>query len=331
MKKVSVLVALLLFLTACNAQSALTSVTVARTAPTRTPVTVVRTAPTLTPGPTPTETLLEDKIPAFEHIIMIMFENRDYRLVIGNKTMPVFNQLAAQNVLLTNYYAVAHPSLPNYIALMGGDTFGIIHDCTDCFINQPSLPDLIEASGRTWRDYQEDIPSPCFLGNSGKYVQKHNPFIYFDPIRKNAERCNENIVSTDELDKDLAANRLPNFAFIMPNICNSAHSCSTTVADQWLGQVMQKLQGSAALGKNYLIYIAFEEASSDDSSCCGLPAKAGGRVPAILVSPQAKSGYQEDTPLSHYSLLKTFLLAWKLPELGFTANSATLAITSPWK
>lgn len=289
------------------------------------------TAPTPTPGATPTQTVDETRIPSFDHILMIMFENRDFGQVIGNQDAPTFNQLAEQNVLLTQYYAVTHPSLPNYIALMGGDTFGITTDCKHCFINQTSLPDLIEASGRTWKTYQEDIPSPCFVGNSNLYFQKHNPFIYFDPIRNNADRCKKSIVPLNDLDRDLSANQLPNFAFIMPDICNSAHNCSLDVADKWLNQQIQKLMNSSALGKNYLIYVAFEESSTDHSSCCGLPAQAGGRVPAILISPQAKSGYQDETPLSHYSFLKTIAISWKLPELGFAGQSSTLAITAPWK
>jgi acid phosphatase len=289
------------------------------------------TAPIPTPGATPTLSQLEARIPVFDHIIMIMFENQDYQQVIGNNEMPTFNQLASQNVLLTNYYAVTHPSLPNYIALIGGDTFGIINNCTDCFIDHPSLPDLIEASNLTWRTYQEDLPSPCFVGNSGEYVQKHNPFIYFDPIRNNADRCKHDVVSLKELDQDLAANQLPNFAFIMPNLCDTAHRCSLNVADQWLKQIIQKLISSQALGQTYLIYISFEESKGDTSSCCGLSAKAGGRVAAILISPQAKSGYKDDTPLSHYSMLKTILISWKLSGLGFTEKSTTQAITAPWK
>lgn len=316
MKKLTTFVTLILFLTACRVASRRG---------------VYITALTPTPGAAPTLSPLEAKIPVFEHIIMIMFENQDFQQVIGNHEMPTFNQLADQNVLLSHYYAVTHPSLPNYIALIGGDTFGITSNCTNCFINQPSLPDLVEASGRTWRTYQEDLPSPCFVGNSGDYAQKHDPFIYFDPIRNNPDRCKHDVVSLKVLDQDLAANQLPNFVFIMPSLCNSGHSCSITVADQWLNQVIQKLRSSQALGKSYLIYIAFEESRSDTSSCCGLSTKAGGRVPAILISPQAKSGYIDETPLDHYSLLKTILISWKLPEIGYTEKATTQAITGPWK
>ncbi|MGE5224488.1 MAG: alkaline phosphatase family protein, partial [Omnitrophica WOR_2 bacterium] len=86
-----------------------------------------------------------------------------------------------------------------------------------------------------------------------------------------------------------------------------------------------------ALDKNSLIFITFDESGNDSSSCCGLGETAGGHVAAVLISPLAKGGFQDSTPLSHYSLLKTILLSWKLPALGFTANSATEAITLPWK
>lgn len=269
------------------------------------------------------------KIPAFDHIIIIMLENQPFSAVIGNKEMPGLNRLASQNVLLTRYYAVAHPSLPNYIALIGGSTFGINSDCTDCFLNKPSLPDLIEASGRTWKTYQEEMPSPCFSGSTEKYAQKHNPFAYFDPIRNDPARCKESVVPLPMLDQDLESNHLPNYAFIMPDLCNSAHDCSLSTADSWLGQMVQKLRESRALGDHYLIFITFDESRADDSSCCGLSTPAGGRVAGILISPQARSGIQDDTPLSHYSLLKTILTSWQLPDLGETARA--VPILMPWK
>ncbi len=148
--------------------------------------------------------------------------------------MPLLNALANQNVLLSNYFAVTHPSLPNYIALMSGSTQDITSDCTNCFVNQPNLADLIEASGRTWKAYLESMPSPCFVGDSGTYAQKHDPLIYFNSIRLNAARCDRSILPLTSLDSDLANNQLPNFSFIMPDLCNSGHDCSAGMADKWV-------------------------------------------------------------------------------------------------
>src|SRR5829696_6555945 len=112
--------------------------------PTATPT--VTTEPTATPRP---------PVPNFDHIVIIIFENKEFGTVIGNPDMPIYNKLAQDYTLLTQFYAITHPSLPNYIAMMGGDTFGIDTNCEDCFINATSLSDLVEASGRTWKTYQE--------------------------------------------------------------------------------------------------------------------------------------------------------------------------------
>jgi phospholipase C len=268
-------------------------------------------------------------IPNFDHIVLIMLENRSYSDAIDGQQMPQLAALAKQNVLLTNYFAVTHPSLPNYIALMSGSTQGITSDCTTCFVNQPNLADEIEASGRTWKAYLEDMPSPCFVGNSGNYAQKHDPLLYFDSVRLNAARCDRSIVPLTSLDGDLANNTLPNFAYIMPNLCNSGHDCSAATADTWVRAMVVKLQGSPALGKNSLIIIAFDEGSDKSTAgCCGLPKPAGGQVAVVLISPTVLPDMSDNTAYSHYSLLKTILTAWSLPALGKTAQAQ--AITAPW-
>ncbi len=284
------------------------------------------------PVATAVATLLADKgeVPSFDHIILILLENKSYQSVIGGNSMPNLNQLARQNVLLTNYFAIAHPSLPNYIALVSGTTANISSDCTKCYVNQPNLADLLDSSGHTWKTYQEDMPSPCFVGDAKPYYQKHDPFIYFDSIRLNSSLCDRSIVPLTALDSDLANNQLPNFAFIMPNYCDSGHSCPASTADQWASNMVSKLQASPALGQKYLIIVTFDEGSdSSQASCCGL-GSGGGQVATILISPLAKHGFQDNTPYSHYSLLKTILAAWKLPDIGQTGPASTQPIIAPW-
>jgi len=260
-----------------------------------------------------------------------MFENKEFSSVIDNPLMPTYNKLAHEYTLLTDYYAIRHPSLPNYIALMGGDTFGIDSNCKDCFINERSLPDLIEESGRTWKTYQEDMPEPCFLGDKGDYVQKHNPFVYFDPIRLNTERCQRSVVPLTALQTDIETNSLPNFLFIKPNLCNDSHDCSLDVTDAWLtnllGTLIPALDGT---GESYFVAMLFEEGQGDHT-CCGLPEPGGGRVAVVLYSPLVKNGFEDPTPYTHYSLLKTISEAWSLPYLAHAADATNVLITAPWK
>jgi phosphatidylinositol-3-phosphatase len=304
---------------------------VASAVPSATP-TFAPAPPTATFSPTAIPTLTaRPLVPNFGHVAIIMFENKEFGSVIGNPQMPTFNRLAGEFTLLTQYYAIRHPSLPNYIALMGGDTFGIDTNCNDCFIDAPSLPDLIEASGRTWKTYQEDMPEPCFIGSTHLYAQKHNPFVYFDPIRLDAERCTRSVVPLTQLPVDIAANSLPNFMFIKPNICNDSHDCSLDISDAWLTNLLNILIPALdATGQSYFVVMLFEEGQGSHT-CCGLPEPGGGRVPVVIQSPQVQNGFEDPTPYTHYSLLKTISQAWGLPFLGHAAEDNHVLITAPWK
>jgi hypothetical protein len=264
-------------------------------------------------------------IPNFDHIILIVLENEYLQDVLGSTQMPNFNALASKYVLLSNYFAVTHPSLPNYLVLVSGSTQNVTSDCSDCFVNQPNLADEIEASGRTWKSYQESMPSPCFIGNKSPYLQWTNPFLYFDSIRLDPARCDRSIVPLTQLDADLAANQLPNFALIMPNRCDSGHDCPAPTADTWVSVMVTKLQASPALGENSLIIITFDEGAKKGSDT-----KTRGQVATVLISPLASPGFSDPMTYTHYSLLKTILTAWNLPDLGETGQASTQPIQAPW-
>jgi phospholipase C len=272
-------------------------------------------------------------VPVFDHIVVITFENKEYRKIVNNPYMPTFNMYARDYTLLTQFYAVTHPSLPNYLAMIGGDTFNIKRNCQDCFINATSLPDLIEASGRTWKTYQEDMDTPCGLGSQddGEYEQKHNPFVYFDAIRLDKKRCETSVVPLENLESDIKAGSLPNFIFITPNMCNNAHDCKLIVTDAWILEWLNKLiPALEKQSKNYLIVLNWDE-GQNNGSCCGLPTRGGGRIAVVLISPLVKNHYKDDTPYSHYSLLKTVAASWSLPYLGHAADETTPVILAPWK
>jgi len=309
--------------------------------PLPTPTEALLTA-TLSASPTPTSKNSNNhqpavtpynstSVPNFEHIVVIIFENKESSSVIGNPEMPAYNRMAQTYASLEQYFAVTHPSLPNYLAMIGGDTFGIQSDCENCFINATSLPDEIETSGRSWKAYQESMPKPCFIGSMAQYAQKHNPFIYFDPIRLDQSRCEQHIVPLTQMQTDLDNNSFPNFAFIAPNMCNDAHDCPLKSADAWLEQVLNTLIPALDADKQpYLIVLTWDEGEGSHS-CCGLPQYAGGRVATVLISPQVKNGFKDETPYTHYSLLKTIEIAWGLPFLGHAGDQQNVIILAPWK
>jgi phospholipase C len=257
-------------------------------------------------------------IPAFKHIFVIVLENKEYESVLQSAQAPYLNQLAQQYGLATNYYGITHPSLPNYISLISGDTQGITSNCTDCFVDAPTIVDQIEAAGKSWKGYMEAMPRPCFVGDDGAlYRQKHNPFIYFDSIRNNPARCAKIVPFTD-FAADAQANKLPNFVWITPNMCNDAHDCPLSSSDTWLRTWVPMILNSPAWKDQGVLFITFDEGTSN-TGCC--QEAAGGRIVTLVISPLVPAGFKSDVPYDHYGLLRTIEAAWGLPLLG-KANCA---------
>src|SRR5437868_5446844 len=163
------------------------------------------------------------RVPDFTHVVLVVFENHEATSIAGNPDAPTFNFLARRYAILTNYTAVAHPSLPNYLALVSGSTHGITSDCTGCVASGKSLADTIEASGRTWKTYAEGLPSPGYLGAfSRRYAKKHDPFAYFPDVAGDPQR-RARIVPLSQLTVDLRAAMLPSFSLVVPDLCHSMH------------------------------------------------------------------------------------------------------------
>ena len=287
-------------------------------------------SPTLTPSPQagqkngpPAVAPLRARsgLPAFSHVFLIVMENREYGSIIGSPDAPFINSLAASFGLATNYYATTHPSLPNYIALTAGTTFGIATNCTECFLDGPDLASQIERSGRTWKAYMEDMPSPCYLGASaGGYALRHNPFLYYNSIRNNPARCGR-VVPFSQFNADLGANALPNFVWITPNLCNDMHDCDTSVGDAWLKHVASGILNSSAWRNGGVLIITWDEGDTE-TGCCGN--SAGGQVATLIVAPGMNPGFRSTVPSTHYSLLRTVEDAWGLAPLGAAASSSPM-------
>ncbi len=250
-------------------------------------------------------------VPAFDHIVVVLMENHGFGRVIGNPDASYVNQLAASYTLLDHYYAVAHPSLPNYLALIGGDTYGITTDCERCFVDAPNLADSLATAGLSGKAYMEDMPAPCFVGSRGRYAQKHDPFVYFNDVRNDPGRC-ASIVPFSQFTTDVAGGQLPAFAWVSPNLCNDMHDCSVAAGDAWLRRNLDPLLSSPAFTQQHsLLALTWDEDEGLDN-----------RVPLILAGWSVKRGSVEHASASHYSLLRTIEAAWNLPPLTTNDGSA---------
>jgi acid phosphatase len=257
-------------------------------------------------------------VPTFDHIFIVIMENHGYDEIIGSAEAPYINQLAARYGVAANYVSVAHPSLPNYLALTGGDTFGVTTDCTDCFQQAPNLAvDRINPSGRTWRAYMEAMPSPGHLGDAYPYMQKHDPFVYYDDLRTDPAQL-ANVVPFDQFATDLATTQTtPAFGWITPSMLHDMHDGTVAQGDTWLsGQIPALLSSPAWIQQRSLLVITWDE---DDNA-------PGNQVATLVIADGVPAGFRSAVAYNHYSLLRTIELAWGLAPL--TANDAGATVMS---
>jgi hypothetical protein len=253
-----------------------------------------------------------------QHIAVLLMENEEYGDIVGSRSTPFLNRLARRYALASQMYAITHPSLPNYLALTGGSTFGIDSDCTGCSVHATSLIDQLESARLSWRAYMEDLPHPCFTGGgAGDYAKKHDPFAYFTAVVDEPGRC-RNIVPLTRLGSDERAHTLPRFIWITPNLCHDMHDCDPATGDRFLAQLVPPLL--AALGRSGLLIITWDEGTSNDG-CCRLA--AGGHIATIIAGPGARAGARLATPTDHYSTLQTIEDVFGLPRLRGAACACT--------
>jgi hypothetical protein len=256
-------------------------------------------------------------VPAFRHVVVIAFENKERGSVLGSPSAPTFNRMAAEYATLGRYYAVTHPSLPNYLALVSGSTHGIRTNCTDCVVRARSLAGTLEASGRTWKTYAEGLPRAGFTGASaGAYAKKHVPFLYFhEVVTRPARRAR--VVPLTALRADLRRDALPDFALVVPDLCHSMHDCPVATGDRWLRSVVSPLLQLPET----VVFVVFDEGATN--------ARGGGHVAALALGTAVRPGFRHDRVTSHCGLLRTVEDAWDLPRLGCSARAAP--ITGIWK
>jgi hypothetical protein len=255
---------------------------------------------------------VDPAIPAFHHIFVVIMENHSSSEIIGSADAPYINSLVASYGHAANYSAISHPSLPNYLALTSGSTFGLTTDCTDCFQNAPNLPvDRLVPAGLSWRGYMESMPSPAFVGDAYPYMQKHDPFVYYDNIRTDPAQF-ANVVPYTQFAVDLAsAGTTPAFCWITPNMLDDMHDGTVAGGDAWLSKAIPAILNSDAFTiDKSLLFITWDE--NDDSP--------GNEVATLVIADAVTPGFTSQVPYTHYSLLRTIEASWGLAPL--TANDA---------
>ena len=234
------------------------------------------------------------------HVFVIVMENRSYSQVIGTGYIA---QLAAQYGVATDYHGVSHPSLPNYLAMTSGSTWGI---SDDAFHGLPSggLGTQLTDAGIEWRAYMDGMSNGCFR-SPYPYALKHNPFAYY------GSACPSQVVPFTQFASDMAGN-VPQFVWITPDLCHDGHDCSNKVADAWLSQTIPTILSSSAWQDGGVLLITWDEGEDSANS-----------VLTLVIHPNPAL-HSSARLYDHYSLLATIEDELKLPRLGLAAQATPM-------
>lgn len=251
-------------------------------------------------------------------MVLVVEENHGYTSVIGNSAMPYLNGLAAQNGLATQYFADTHPSIGNYFMMTAGQII-TNNDSFSSTVNSDNIVRHLLAAGKTWKAYEESIPSVGYTGgDTGLYARKHDPLSFFsDVVNSNVQKLN--LVPFTQFAMDMNAGQLPDFSFVTPNLQDDAHDGTLAQADAWLQTNIAPLLANAQFQKNGLLIIVFDEAETTDST------HGGGHVALVAVGPQVNKG-QSATLYQEENLLRTIATYLGIdPNIGAAQNASAMS------
>jgi hypothetical protein len=315
---------------------------------------------TVSAGAQTASTTATPVVPRYNHIFLTVLENHGFAQIIGNPAAPNINRLANTFGLATSYFSVADPSEPNYVAMLGGNFFGIADDNAYYInaVNKPSLMSQMDAAGLSWKGYLQSMPYTGFRGIcypvkcngvpdlDALYAAKHNGIVNFDSVQDSATEFAK-MGPLEQLTDDLASNNVPNFGYVIPDQCNDMHGAPSycidggtpgdpqdqqlvTFGDAFVNQVVTQITAASfwTVGNNAIVITFDEGADGDTGGCCD--ANPGtGKVATIVITSRGPRALQDPTPYNHFSLLQTFQRAFGLGCLEFTCDTANVTPMAP--
>jgi hypothetical protein len=296
---------------------------------------------------TPALRVQAQTFPQYDHVFLLVMESESFKAIIGNADAPILNALAKDYGLATNYSGVGDPSEPNYVGMLGGDTFGLNNDDPYWFpghtINASNLMTRLEAAGKTWRGYFQNMPYAGYRGYcypdkclgipdaDTQYVAKHNGIVNFANMQNPTEFGK--MFPFAQLSADLQAGTVSNFSYIVPDECHDMHGAPPWCVDSGPTSSVQQsfliAQGDAFVGSvvnaitsssiwqagNNAIVITFDEGNTATSN-----------VATIVVTSHGPRGVKDKTSLNHFSLLASLEQTF---GLGCLANACTANLMTP--
>jgi hypothetical protein len=245
--------------------------------------------------------------PADSHVFLIVMENHTPDQALTGHFM---SSLAAKSGVAENYHAITHPSVPNYLALTSGSTWGVTDDSFHALPREDLGTQLTKADV-SWRAYMEGMTSGQCIDSPLPYDPGHNPFAFYGGA------CPPNVVPLTALADDLGA-QTPRFVWITPDRCHDTHDCDVSVGDDWLRREVAQITVSNAFKTNGVLFITYDE---DDMA-------GDNRVLTIVVTP--KGGHRTSSRrYTHYSMLATIEDLLGVGRLGQAKTASPMSDLLP--
>lgn len=238
-------------------------------------------------------------------VLVVIEENHSYDQM--RTGMPYLFGLSRRYGYATHWSAITHPSLPNYLAIAGGSTFGVRDDEPPSTRaarvgDARSVFDQAIDAGKTAGTYAESMPEACRRTDDASYAVRHNPWTYFSA---SGARCRRDDVATDSFASAARSNALPNVGFLIPNLCGDAHSCPLSRADSFLRERLPGVLASSDFTSGRLVVVV--TADEDDRH-------SDNEVLTSLLSTRL-SGKVVTSRLTHYSLTRYVAQVLGVPPL----------------
>jgi len=251
-------------------------------------------------------------LPRPQHVVVVIEENRSLKTMEAASDLPYIHQLAREGALLRNYYAITHPSEPNYVALFSGDTQGVTDDSCPHSYQKPNLAEALAAKRMSFAIYSENLPAVGFTGCGSEdklYRRKHNPAPDFTAVPRDDNRPFSGFPAD--------FSKLPAVAFVVPNMMDDMHDGTPAQADAWLRTEMDGYK-RWALKNHSLLILTWDEDDGVD----------GNRVMTVILGQDVKPG-NYDQQLNHYDLLRMLTDLYGAAPVGAAAQAK--GIDGVWK
>lgn len=238
--------------------------------------------------------------PTWDHIVVVIEENKALTQVLGSGQAPYLDSLAAGGVSLTNMYGITHPSQPNYLQLFSGSNQGVTNNNDTSSITPFSTPNLgaaVFAAGKTFAGYSENLPSVGYTGfdaSGGLYARRHNPWVQWQSSDAPSNNHLSPLVNLPFTAFPSSFSSLPNVSFVVPNNANNMHDGTITAGDNWL-QSNLSAYATWAQNNNSLLIVTFDEDNSASRN----------RIPTVLYGANVNAGTQLDETYTLHNLLRT--------------------------